>query len=295
MIRLFAADVDGTLLNEKSKLEEETVAAIRRFQMRGGHFMIATGRNPFELENISDRIDGAIINCINGALLCKQNGELLASHFLGEEEITRIGEYCQKKGICVEFHGLNRTFSFQSKEFFLQRGIPCFVRHFHQDPEELFELIFKEDFMCFAFPLEKIRKEKIAKIEVLFLKEEEKKELKEMLKKELSGCRFTSVSSMENLEITAGSADKGLAVEWYCQKMGIHPDEVAVVGDSGNDIPMLKRFTHSYAMGNADEETKKAASLVILSNREKGVAKLLQEICDSYDEENDEGISQLHL
>ncbi len=284
MIRLFAADLDGTLLNEKSELEEETVEAIRRFQTRGGHFMIATGRNPFELQNIAERIDGVIINCINGALLCKENGEILVSHFLGEAELTKIGEYCQNKGICVEFHGLSHTFSFQSKAFFQEKSIPVFERHFHQDPEELFGKIFKEGFMCFDFPLEEIRKEKIAKIEALFLKEEEKKELKEMLEKELSGCQYTSVSSMENLEITAGSADKGLAIEWYCQRMGISPDEVAVVGDSGNDIPMLMRFRHSYAMGNADEQTKKAASSIILSNREKGVARLLHEICERYDE-----------
>jgi len=85
---------------------------------------------------------------------------------------------------------------------------------------------------------------------------------------------------MANIEITSACANKAKAISRYCEVMGIDEDEVVTIGDSGNDIPMLQHFKNSYAMGNADEVTKKAAAHIALSNREKGVARLLESICD---------------
>ena len=96
----------------------------------------------------------------------------------------------------------------------------------------------------------------------------------------LNNCSFSFVDFMKNIEITSDKADKGLAISTFCQIKGIDEKETAVAGDSGNDITMLKRSENSYAMANADEETKKAAKHVCGSNRELGIAKLLNEICD---------------
>ena len=93
-------------------------------------------------------------------------------------------------------------------------------------------------------------------------------------------CNVCFVDFPDNIEITSGKTDKGLAILEYCRLKHIREDEVVVIGDSGNDIAMLKRFENSYAMGNADAETKKAARHVALSNSEQGVARLLHEICD---------------
>ena len=90
MIRLFVADVDGTLLNEDSQLEEKTIEAIRRFQRQGGIFMIATGRNSWEVDEITSRIDDAVINCANGAVLIDENGQVICSRFLDKETVSLL-------------------------------------------------------------------------------------------------------------------------------------------------------------------------------------------------------------
>lgn len=52
-------------------------------------------------------------------------------------------------------------------------------------------------------------------------------------------------------EITDVACNKGESVAWLAGYYGIAEDEVAVYGDGGNDIAMLKRFRHSYATKTA--------------------------------------------
>lgn len=53
----------------------------------------------------------------------------------------------------------------------------------------------------------------------------------------------------------------------------IAEDEVAVYGDGGNDIAMLKRFRHSYATKNGSDVARAAASAIIGSCATHAVPK----------------------
>lgn len=64
-------------------------------------------------------------------------------------------------------------------------------------------------------------------------------------------------------ELTDREVDKGKTVERLMRIVGAEREEVAVFGDGDNDISMLKRFPHSYAMENAMPKAKAAASEVI--------------------------------
>ena len=57
-------------------------------------------------------------------------------------------------------------------------------------------------------------------------------------------------------EITDVACNKGESVAWLAGYYGIAEDEVAVYGDGGNDIAMLKRFRHSYATKNGSDAAK---------------------------------------
>ena len=115
------------------------------------------------------------------------------------------------------------------------------------------------------------------------MKEEIKDELLREVKEAFFDANIVALDMMANIEITSACANKAKAISRYCEVMGIEEDEVVTIGDSGNDIPMLQHFKNSYAMGNADEATKKAAAHIALSNREKGVARLLESICGQMD------------
>ncbi|MBQ6335314.1 MAG: Cof-type HAD-IIB family hydrolase [Erysipelotrichaceae bacterium] len=284
MIKLFVADVDGTLLNERSELEEATIKAIKRFQKQGGIFMVATGRNHWELEDIVSRIDNVAINCANGAILFDEEGQLISSDFIDPNYADLIEEYCNERDTIVEYHGENYTYTCRDKKSFKQRAIANFARG-HEDPEHIFDVIYEDEHMLFGVDHDDLPKNRISKLEVLFMAEEVAEGLWEKVKSSFQDCNIVRVEMMASIEITSAKADKGQAISDYCRIKGIKEDEVAVAGDSGNDISMLKRFKHSYAMGNADEVTKKAASQVASSNREEGIAKLINMICDENEDQ----------
>lgn len=68
MIRLFASDLDGTLLNAHHQFDERIVDGIRRLLAEGAAFAIATGRGNKQCAIPEIESDVYKI-CMNGALI----------------------------------------------------------------------------------------------------------------------------------------------------------------------------------------------------------------------------------
>ena len=75
------------------------------------------------------------------------------------------------------------------------------------------------------------------------------------------------------LEIMPENASKAHGMEKL--KELLHCDRVVVFGDALNDLPMFKAADEAYAVANAAEELKQAATGIIGSNEEDGVADWL--------------------
>lgn len=78
MIKLFASDLDGTLLNEKHESDEVIEQTIQNIIESGRIFAAATGRSA-AMVNFHDLTDKVYIICMNGSVILGQNRELL--HF----------------------------------------------------------------------------------------------------------------------------------------------------------------------------------------------------------------------
>jgi len=68
---------------------------------------------------------------------------------------------------------------------------------------------------------------------------------------------------MWGMVVRAARVDKGTAVEWLAAHHGVGVEEIVAVGDWLNDIPMLRRAGRTFAMGQAPEEVKAAATDVL--------------------------------
>lgn len=72
------------------------------------------------------------------------------------------------------------------------------------------------------------------------------------------------------LMIQAHAVDKWTGIEAWCQRAGVDPSRLAVVGDGHNDIEMLREAKIAIVPDNAPDEIKELADAVIAPNEEGG-------------------------
>ncbi|MCS4541434.1 MAG: HAD-IIB family hydrolase, partial [Euryarchaeota archaeon] len=71
---------------------------------------------------------------------------------------------------------------------------------------------------------------------------------------------------------------KGKALQKVAELMKINVKEIAAIGDSENDIDMLRVSGFGIAVGNADEKTKKVADLVTKGSYGQGVLEAVNKL-----------------
>ncbi len=79
MIKLFASDLDGTLLNEKHESDEVIEQTIQNIIESGRTFAAATGRSA-AMVNFHDLTDKVYIICMNGSDLGTKPGAFAFFH-----------------------------------------------------------------------------------------------------------------------------------------------------------------------------------------------------------------------
>lgn len=77
-------------------------------------------------------------------------------------------------------------------------------------------------------------------------------------------------------EIMPKGCSKASAMLFLAGKLGVSMEDTVALGDSSNDIPMLRRAHVAIAMGNASEDVKKEADYVTTSLEEDGVWNALK-------------------
>ena len=83
------------------------------------------------------------------------------------------------------------------------------------------------------------------------------------------------------LELLAPNSGKWQAVEHVAHARGIDPSRIAAVGDDRNDAELVRRAGFGIAMGNAVDEVKRGADLVVRSNAEGGVVEAIHAVLNA--------------
>lgn len=91
-------------------------------------------------------------------------------------------------------------------------------------------------------------------------------------------AHLTAVRSSDILcEVMSAQASKSHAIEVLCERYGADRAQAVSFGDGPNDIDMLQAVPRSFAMANAEDIVKRAASQTIpWTNEESGVARMLE-------------------
>ena len=262
MIRMIALDVDGTLLTSRGELTGETVRAIRAAREKGVKVVLCTGRSAPEavwLTGLAGCDDRAV--CLGGAAVADMtDGRHLRRWDIPDGLAADVLEILRDKPLaCMVFAGEVNLLDPYSARFF---------RETYPFPAYLDTTVEAQDISSWL----KVHRQPLTKIHAegapeLF------PPLLEKLRK-LPGLTLTS-SGRGNFEVLADGADKGKALCLLGQEWGISPEETAAIGDSDNDLAMLRAVGCPVAMGNASDGVKAVCAMVTDSNDRDGVAKAI--------------------
>ncbi|MDO4544926.1 MAG: HAD family hydrolase [Bacillota bacterium] len=267
-IKLIALDLDGTTINNDRVISRRNREALARAAEMGVNIVIATGRplsalprDVFEIEAIRYALtsNGASItdlkknetfyeNCLSplavekAVELLRQYDYILEGFVRGEAYID--GDY---------YREVKRTGkSFRDVSYILNTRKPV---------ENIFRFLLDH-------------RKNIENINVNFEDLSEKPAMREKL---LTLPEATITSSFDhNLEIGGATTSKAEALSRMGQLLGIEKSRMMAIGDSPNDIAMLKASGFPVAVGNAKEEVKAVAKYIAPTNHEDGVADAVE-------------------
>ena len=272
MYKVICSDLDGTLLDSESRLSKENSLAISELAKRGILFVPTTGRTMLELpDEIKNHKDVRYFIYSNGAGIYDVEKKAdVCSRLIDKERISKILDVLSKYKLmlfCHKDRGLFMDDEAYKKhyEFIIWRA---YYELFEQVPDELrlknfWDFIRNCDnvemFVCF------------------FGKNEERIDecVKELEK--IDGIQVTS-SAEGNIEIINSEANKGNAVTFLSEYLGISTDEFITAGDSRNDVEMLNAAGLSLAVSGANPAAKAAADKIICSNDEHIAKYILENI-----------------
>lgn len=285
MIKLIASDMDGTLLNSKHEIAEESVKAIRNAENSGVIFAISTGR---EYENVEPFLKKHNIKChcvlMNGAEYRDENGNIIEVINIDMEIAAKIIDILNKNKISARIFTNKGVYTSDTKEEALKE-MTYRTMSFNPDMtmEEAIESAKNQPYFTQLKYIDNIKAFLESGIEIRkFVAFHSDIKLINEMKSQIEKLTGIAVSSsfIDNIEITHIKAQKGMILAKVAQKMGIDKSEVMVLGDSFNDYSMFEVFEESVAMENAIPEIKKIAKYITDTNDNFGVAKAINRVVE---------------
>ncbi|MEC1671162.1 Cof-type HAD-IIB family hydrolase [Bacillus mojavensis] len=236
-IKLIAIDMDGTLLNDEQLISDENRKAIREAEDKGVYVVISTGRTLMTCRELAESLElSSFLITANGSEIWDSNFNLVERKLLHTDHIKMMWDLRNK-------HNTNFWASTVNKVW---RG-------------EFPENITDHEWLKFGFDIEDddIRNEVLA-------------ELRKNKELEITN------SSPTNIEVNALGINKAAALAKVSEKLGFTMEHVMAMGDSLNDIAMIKEAGLGVAMGNAQDIVKETADWITDTNIEEGVAKAIR-------------------
>ena len=252
MIKAVFFDIDGTLVSFKThRVPDSANRAIAAFRSKGFRVFIASGRQLLAINNLEDlQFDGYVT--LNGGY-CIVGEQVIYKHSMPSEDMVSLVQYMEERENfpCI----------------FVHENAFC-INYTDERTDEVFRLLnFPQPP---TLPLREAATGDIFQLVAFFTKEQEKAIMAVM-----PHCEATRWNPLFSDVIPKGSS-KQVGVDKMLDYFGISLDESMAFGDGGNDVLMLKHVGIGVAMGNAEDEVKRAADYVTGSVDEDGVEKALR-------------------
>ncbi|WP_317366974.1 Cof-type HAD-IIB family hydrolase [uncultured Tyzzerella sp.] len=259
--KIIILDLDDTLLLNNGKISEGNKKALKLVQERGIKVVLASGRPTFAMRNIADELElnkyGGYIISYNGSRIvdCKTN-EVIYEVDLTKKQVEELYRLALKYETFIHTYNGDEI-------------LTC-----HDNPYTYIEseITGMKISMCENF-VESLP-DKCVKV-IMLQAPNHLKEVEEMLKPQIKDKMTMNITKPFFLEFMNKETDKSKSIIRLCEKLNINIEDTIAIGDSYNDISMVKIAGLGVAMGNGVEEIKNVANYITDTNENDGVAKVI--------------------
>ena len=270
-ISLLAMDLDGTaLLDDHKTFTPRLYAALSAAAQKGVAIVPTTGRQyamlPPAVHTGADWEDLCVL-CNGSEVRRLRTGELLEVHYIEADAAGQMIEIAARMGLSVELSAGGLLYLTQESWDMQREHEDALYFHLNnilttrgRTVSALEEVVNQPDLA-------------LDKVNLPYVPRELRAEMEELLKAAPVSYAW---SSPHSVEVTHSQATKANGMLAACRILGVDPARTMAIGDSGNDIPMLKAAALGVAMGSAPQEVKDAADTVTASNLEDGAAMAIE-------------------
>lgn len=236
MLKLIFSDLDGTLLDSKKTVSDETMNFIKG--LKDTRFIVNSGRLPHNMESIKQYIDLYNLVCGNEAYIIL-DGKLIYSCCLDKKDAYELLDYAYSKGYSPRLYLDSGPYITEESKMLTAVKVNMVTK------TKLFDLLKNENAYKIAFYDRNVENLEDIKYFVDSI--------------ENIICEY---SDSDFLECHHKDTSKGNAIEIVSKLLNVKPDEVLAIGDNENDLSMFKRGYHSACPSNANDKVKSAVEYV---------------------------------
>ncbi|AHM58049.1 phosphatase YidA (plasmid) [Peptoclostridium acidaminophilum DSM 3953] len=267
--KLCVLDMDGTMLASDHSIPVKNIEAIGRLAERGISVVVATGRMDIMIKSYIKqmKLDLPVISCNGGMIRRLGENNPIAEFPIDADKVLGFINACRAAGVSFSLYGRHSMFTEKLD------GRALFFHEYNKTLPDDEKIDIQVVPSCRALvengmPIIK---------GVLYTDDYEALETVRQEVDRIEGVAI--VQSGKGLyDFMRAEVSKGRAVEQLAQIMGIGREQVVAFGDNHNDISMLKFAGLAVAMGNAEEDVKRHADFVTLTNDEAGVAYAIDKL-----------------
>ena len=259
--KLLASDMDGTLLKDDYTISSRTQKTIRDWLAAGLHFIPCTGRPLCGLNSISPLFeDDTPVIVHHGAMaVMHRSTKQLFCVELDADLVMEVYKLGEERKLPIAIYSKNELFFNMNCEPLGQYEKAIGTKGTVVSQDEIQNIANK------------------GVVNILWLDYPERIAIHQKEMPARFGERLNCHASGKWLfEFVAKEATKAAGLDKLITHLGIRQEEVIAIGDSYNDLSMLKYAGFSIAMGNAYDEVKIACDYVTLTNEEDGVATWME-------------------
>ncbi len=263
--KLFISDYDGTLgVAPQNNIDKETLDAINKFTDKGGIFVVCSGRETSSIMRIlrEHNLKGLVVSFQGARINDIESGKSIFDGGLSKERTLEALEAVEKYGLTPLLYGRNDFYYAERNDYicFYERAIRLNGR------------------------VANVREEVMkggGSVKICWLGDNKvvNRAADELNAKYNDiGIKFNS-GAKNLLEAINPECSKGVAVRFLSKYYNVPFESIIAVGDSTNDIDLIKGEWHGVAVGDGRDELKAVAKEITVPFNEKPIKTLLEKYC----------------